>query len=185
MEMILSLLILSLTAAACVQVFAAARTCRREAREWNHIQELTTSAGEILEGSDGSREAFLELLPGGSISEGGLLYTFDSQWQPCGAGDAVYRFSITLSVTDKEKQAVLNFRNAQGDILYEQSIRFPVLGSEASLTTDSGGDTIMALRPDRGNPREDTIMALRPNKGNPQKDTIMALRPNRGKGDCL
>lgn len=134
MEMILSLLILSLTAAACIQVFAAARTCHREAREWNHIQELTTCAGEILEGSNGSQEAFLTLLPGGTIEDGRLLYLYDSQWQICSPEEAVYQFSVTLTVTEKEKQAVLTFLNVQGESLYEQLVRFPVLvsGKEAS-----------------------------------------------------
>lgn len=126
-EMILSLLILSLTAAACVQVFSAARTCHREAREWNHIQELTTSAGEILEGSDGSREAFLSLLPGGTISDGHLLYSYDSRWQACSSQDAVYRFFVTLTVSGQEKQAALEFLNCRGETLYQQTIRFPVL----------------------------------------------------------
>ena len=41
MEMILSILILSLTCTACVQIFAAARNNREKARQYNHIQELT------------------------------------------------------------------------------------------------------------------------------------------------
>lgn len=133
MEMILSLLILSLTAAACVRVFSAARICHREAREWNHIQELTTTAGEILEGSDGNAETFLSLLPGGTISEGKLLYTYDSKWQACPSQEAVYLFSITLTVLNREKQASLEFLDQQGNTLYQQTIRFPVLlsGKEA------------------------------------------------------
>ena len=50
MEMILSILILALTCTACIRIFAAAKTQRKEARELNHIQELVTSAGETLEG---------------------------------------------------------------------------------------------------------------------------------------
>ena len=46
MEMILSILILALTCTACIRIFAAAKTQRKEARELNHIQELVTSAGE-------------------------------------------------------------------------------------------------------------------------------------------
>lgn len=133
MEMILSLLILSLTAASCIQVFAAARTARIKAREWNHIQELTTSAGEILEGTDGSRESFLALMPGGTDTDGSLLYTYDSKWQACDPADGAYCFSVTLSVTEKEKQAALQFQNYQGEMLYEQQIRFPVLNHEDTM----------------------------------------------------
>ena len=67
MEMILSILILALTCTACIRIFAAAKTQRKEARELNHIQELVTSAGETLEGWDGQliypdiRTAFKDL----------------------------------------------------------------------------------------------------------------------------
>ena len=50
MEMILALLFLSLSSAACIQIFAAARKNRIQAEQWNQIQALTTSAGEALEG---------------------------------------------------------------------------------------------------------------------------------------
>lgn len=63
MEMILSILILSLTCTACVQIFAAARNNREKARQYNHIQELTVCAEEVLEGWDGRNETFTDLLP--------------------------------------------------------------------------------------------------------------------------
>ena len=50
MEMILALLFLSLSCAACIQVFAAARSNRLRAQQLNQIQALTTSMGEALEG---------------------------------------------------------------------------------------------------------------------------------------
>ena len=43
MEMILALLFLSLSSAACIQIFAAARKNRLQAEQWNQIQALTTS----------------------------------------------------------------------------------------------------------------------------------------------
>lgn len=61
MEMILSILILALTCTACVRIFAAAKTQRQEARELNHIQELSTCAGEALEGWDGELSSFSQI----------------------------------------------------------------------------------------------------------------------------
>lgn len=61
MEMILSILILALTCTACVRIFAAAKTQRQKARELNHIQELTTCAGETLEGWDGQLSSFSQI----------------------------------------------------------------------------------------------------------------------------
>ena len=61
MEMILSILILALTCTACVRIFAAAKTQRQKARELNHIQELVTCAGEVLEGWDGELSSFSQI----------------------------------------------------------------------------------------------------------------------------
>ncbi|MFR1009895.1 MAG: hypothetical protein ACLSGA_10260 [Ruminococcus sp.] len=49
MEMIFVLLFLGLTCGVCVRLFAASYMARVHAREDSHIQELITSAGEILE----------------------------------------------------------------------------------------------------------------------------------------
>lgn len=130
MEMILSLLILALTSAVCIQIFAKARIYREEARTWNHIEELTITAGEILEGTDGSPEAFLELMPGGTFSEDQLLYYYDSQWNLCAEEKTVCRFIVRLSGDSKSRQAVLSFKDTRGNTLYEQTIRFPVFGSQ-------------------------------------------------------
>ena len=49
MEMIFVLLFLGLTCGICVRLFAASYQSRQKAREYDHIQELTTSIGEVLE----------------------------------------------------------------------------------------------------------------------------------------
>lgn len=69
MEMIFVLLFLGLTCGICVRLFAASYTDRLKAREMDHIQELVTSAGEILEGTDGTAESFLALMPEGDIDK--------------------------------------------------------------------------------------------------------------------
>ena len=43
MEMVMVLLFLSLSGAACVRIFATARENRIQTQEWIHIQSLTTS----------------------------------------------------------------------------------------------------------------------------------------------
>lgn len=128
MEMILSILILALTSAICIRIFAQAKTYREEARTWNHIEELTISAGEILEGTDGSSEAFLELMPGGILSENQLIYFYDTQWNLCKEEDVFCRFLVRLSEDSRSRQAILTFQNARGNILYEQTVRFPLFG---------------------------------------------------------
>ena len=74
MEMILTLLFLSLCSAACIQIFAAARKNRIQAEQWNQIQALTTSVGEALEGSNGSPKQLLALLPDGTQTDNSLIW---------------------------------------------------------------------------------------------------------------
>ena len=116
MEMILALLFLSLSSAACIQIFAAARKNRLQAEQWNQIQALTTSVGEILEGTDGTDEQFLSLLPGGIKKNTNLIWYYDRNWQSCSSGKAAC-----------EKAGELSFRQLSNcSELYRITLRFPV-----------------------------------------------------------
>lgn len=127
MEMIVSLLFLALTVSVCIRIFAASWANETKARNLNHIQELTVKAGEILEGTDGSAEQFLALMPDGTVtdnaasgtlasdnstvdssvaadavsddpaSDNSLLYCFDKKWNTCEADSCVYQMKVSLS----------------------------------------------------------------------------------------
>lgn len=94
MEMILSILILALTCTACVRIFAAAKTQRQKARELNHIQELATCAGEVLEGWDGELSSFSQIfetaanVSDSEISDSGGTISSDSGSSISSATDA-------------------------------------------------------------------------------------------------
>ena len=134
MEMIFSLLILSLAAAACIRIFAAADRVQREAREWNHIQELTTTAGEILEGSDGKPDTFLELMEGGTQKENTLTYLYDRAWTPCSPGQEAYTLTVSFSGDSRIKEASLVFLKGEQQELYTITLCFPRMnnGKEVS-----------------------------------------------------
>lgn len=125
MEMILSLLILSLASAACIQIFGAAYKNRAKARELNHIQELTLTVGEILEGCDGKAGTILALLPEGTTENGILKYYYDTNWQSCTAADAVYQMHLSPTDNALKKGGNLSFYDAAGNELYNLSLRFP------------------------------------------------------------
>lgn len=154
MEMILAVLILALTGTVCVQIFAAARIQRQKARELNHIQELTASVGEVLEGWDGNLSSFVKLLPPSSESVSAadsstentitsdmsdadasaetswkLEYFYDNNWNTCEKAFSAYIMTVQLEVSDTEKKADLHFSNSIGDSLYQLSIAFPRKGS--------------------------------------------------------
>ena len=137
MEMIFVLLFLGLTCGICVRLFAASYLARQSAREKDHIQELTVSAGEILEGTDGTAHSFLALLPGGTRSGDRLLYSFDKNWQTASHEDAVYQMTVDFTVTDTKKSIDLCFYKLSGEnsreSLYTLTIRYPVIpAKEAS-----------------------------------------------------
>lgn len=89
MEMILSILILALTCTACVRIFAAAKTQRQKARELNHIQELATCAGEVLEGWDGELSSFSQIFQtAANVSDSDGTISFDSDSSISSATDA-------------------------------------------------------------------------------------------------
>lgn len=126
MEMILALLFLSLSSAACIQIFAAARKNRIQAEQWNQIQALTTSVGEILENTDGTDEQILSLLPDGTRKNTHIIWYYDRTWQTCSLKKAAYEMVLETDISFSEKSGELSFRQISDDSeLYRITLRFP------------------------------------------------------------
>ncbi len=134
MEMIFVLLFLGLTCGICVRLFAASYTARQKAREADHIQELVTNTGEILEGTDGTAESFLALMPDGNhTQDGSICYYYDKKWQISSRKNSIYKMDIALSRSDICKNAHIRISRLSGqgteEIIYTQTIRFPLTQS--------------------------------------------------------
>ena len=126
MEMIMVLLFLALSSTACVHIFAAARTNRFKAEQLNRIQALTTSVGEVLEGTDGSADEILSLIPDGVKEESDINWYYDSTWQTCSRDSAAYVMMFTPDASSREKAGTLTFRRTSDNTeLYQISLRFP------------------------------------------------------------
>ena len=131
MEMILALLFLSLSCAACIQVFAAARSNRLRAQQLNQIQALTTSMGEALEGTDGSNGQILSLLPNGSRKSADLVWHYDAAWQNCEDSESAYEMVFTPATSSQEKSGSLTFyRTTDHKELYQINLSFPAYSEE-------------------------------------------------------
>ena len=132
MEMILVLLFLSLSCAACIRILAAARENRIRTEEWIHIQALTTSAGEIMEGTDGSDQSFLSAFPGGTSRDQVLTWYYDSGWEPCTEKEAARKMELTLASTALEKKGTLSFSRMYGTDrdIYSVDLAFPVTSTD-------------------------------------------------------
>lgn len=128
MEMILSVFFLAVSFAICIGLFASATADRREAQELNHMQELTLTVGEILEGSDGTAAEVLKFLPGGIGKENALVYYFDKEWKVCEEGVSSYIMSLKLKNPEEsgKKGAQISFEDRAGELLYETEISYPV-----------------------------------------------------------
>ena len=107
---------------------------RVHAREDSHIQELITSAGEILEGTDGTVQNFLALMPDGVADQDSICYYFDRHWQNTSEESAVYKMRLVCSASDKVKEVQVTFEKLQNaneeTSLYTQTIRFPVFSTK-------------------------------------------------------
>ena len=126
MEMIMVLLFLALSSTACVHIFAAARTNRFKAEQLNRIQALTTSVGEVLEGTDGSADEILRLIPDGVKEYPDINWYYDNAWKICPRDSAVYVMTFTPDTSSQEKSGTLTFcRTSDNTELYQISLRFP------------------------------------------------------------
>ena len=132
MEMILVLLFLSLSSVACIRIFAAAGQNRTKAAEWRHMQSFTTSAGEILEGTDGSADSFADLLPGSVKKNNLLIWYYDTDWNTCNSKSAGYKVTLYLESDEDTKKGTLIFYSAgqKQEELYRIDFAFPVTSSK-------------------------------------------------------
>ena len=127
MEMILALLFLSLPQ------LPASRSSRQHGKTGSRqnsgtrSRSLTTSVGEILEGTDGTDEQFLSLLPGGIKKNTNLIWYYDRNWQSCSSGEAACEMILETDISSSEKSGELSFRQLSNcSELYRITLRFPV-----------------------------------------------------------
>lgn len=131
MEMIFALLFLALSSAACVRIFAAAAGNHVQAVESRQIQAHTVSVSEIMEGSDGSTDSFIQYLYGGTSDASSVSWYYDSDWNICEKQDASYQMRLELSSSLYEKTGILSFYRIDADntLLHSTELRFPSVQS--------------------------------------------------------
>lgn len=118
MEMILSLLFFALACSICVQIGAYSYHARHEARVLNHMQELSVTAAEVLEGWEGTTADYAALLgemgylpeikpvqlyQGEGNPTGIVALYFDRAFNPCPGEEALWELLICLRRGDYDK----------------------------------------------------------------------------------
>lgn len=125
MELLLSVLILSLCSAVCVRVFSASYENKKKARDLNHIQEYTVNLTELLEGTDGTAETVQSFYPD-TILVGNTLYGyFDSSWNPAASAEAAYYYKAVFERDERIRSLQLSFFSSDHVLLYETEVHFP------------------------------------------------------------
>ena len=81
----------------------------------------------FLEGTDGTDEQFLSLLPGGIKKNTNLIWYYDRNWQSCSSGEAACEMILETDISSSEKSGELSFRQLSNcSELYRITLRFPV-----------------------------------------------------------
>ncbi|MGN0399779.1 MAG: hypothetical protein ACI4EO_06590 [Blautia sp.] len=131
MELILAVLFFSLGSAVCVQVFVNASLTSRAAKEESLGALLTSSAAEVLSGTDGTLESFQVFFPQCTKVNGKWKIPYDKAGKPCTPkDDAVYFLVIQCTEPHAEesymRNAAICFENTKGACLYHLDIRIAV-----------------------------------------------------------
>lgn len=132
-EMIMVLLFLSLSSVACIRIFAAASQNHAKAVDWRHIQSLTTSVGEILEGTDGTPDSVSEFLSGSTQNSSTLIWYYDENWEICSSEKASHKMTLILSTDAMIKEGTLTFysvREKKETEFYQTELAFPTISSD-------------------------------------------------------
>ena len=132
-EMIMVLLFLSLSSVACIRIFAAASLNHTKAVDWRHIQSLTTSVGEILEGTDGTPDSVSEFLSGSTQNSSTLIWYYDKNWEICSSEKASHKMTLILSTDAMIKEGTLTFYSVhekKETEFYQTELAFPTISSD-------------------------------------------------------
>lgn len=102
MELMMAILLFSLAAAVCVQVFVKSHTLEKESTELSHAVFASASVAEIFRSSDDYENFLLTEFPD-SISEDGVhLIYYDENFSPV-ASDPIYCLKF---VTDTDENFI-------------------------------------------------------------------------------
>lgn len=143
LEMMLSILFFSISAAVCVQVYAQAHLRSREAKDLNLAVTCVSSAAEVLlhEGEEGLREQFPDLI---EEEKGTLCMFYNEDWIPSGTEEAYARVSISVREQEEMLYGELQASRMDGTEIYSLDVRtyLPVM-MEKTLDDreEKGGQT--------------------------------------------
>ena len=115
------------------RIFAAASQNHAKAVDWRHIQSLTTSVGEILEGTAGTPDSVSEFLSGSTQNSSTLIWYYDENWEICSSEKASHKMTLILSTDAMIKEGTLTFYSVhekKETEFYQTELAFPTISSD-------------------------------------------------------
>lgn len=98
MELIITILLLAICGAICMELFAASDSLSRRTRELNGAVACAQGFAEVMRGTDGSLEEVVKHYDR-AVRTGGNLFEvyYDGEFRECDYADAAYVGDVTLA----------------------------------------------------------------------------------------
>jgi hypothetical protein len=121
MEMIVTILFFSLSAAICVKCFVSAHMMGKETYELNHAIAIATGYAEVMRGTDGDIDSIMKVFPDAVKGDDSYIMLFyDEEFNPCEPDKAVYAGDVTLSPNGAiQNMEVKIVRVEDSSVIYE------------------------------------------------------------------
>ena len=103
MELMMAILLFSLAATVCVQVFVKSHTLEKESTDLSHAVFASSSVAEIFRNSDDYTVLLKKEFPLAKSDERSLQIFYDKEWEPVAESEAEYQL---LFVTDRDTDLV-------------------------------------------------------------------------------
>lgn len=132
LELMISILMFSVTSAWCVRLFVTARAVVNETEELNRAQNLAAGYAELFLALE-DFEAFL-LREGAEKAADGSTYhiCYDKDWKACGSGNEAYGAEIVLTPNGEfEENSIIFYRADKEEIYSLEVVRYT--GGEDAL----------------------------------------------------
>lgn len=99
-ELIIAILIFSLTGALCLQLFVKSHSLGKRTEELDMAVRQAVSVSELIAQKDGLERELSRLYPDADIDPGNIIIYYNRNFEECSHKDAYYQMNILSSDTD-------------------------------------------------------------------------------------
>lgn len=100
-ELIIAILIFSLTGALCLQLFVKSHSLGKRTEELDMAVRQAVSVSELIAQKDGLEHELSQLYPDADMDPGNIIIYYNRNFEECSHKDAYYQMNILSSDTDE------------------------------------------------------------------------------------